>query len=81
MPEGVEFEATEISSTMEQVTASLQKLPSAPNSQQQLFVVTFQVKPGVPRGPYRGKDAAKVTLKTNHPLAPEIEFRVAFSSI
>lgn len=78
MPEGETFQVTDVESSLGFVTASVESLPSPPNSTRQHFLVTFQVKPGVPPGTYQRKKSAKVVLKTNHPQAEEIKFYVEF---
>lgn len=81
LPEGEKFEVTGVESSMESVTASIEPLAAARNSNSQAFVVTFKVKPGVPLGSYQSKQSAQVILKTNHPYAPEIKFYVSFNAI
>ncbi len=81
MPEGVPFEVKDVESSMKSVTAHIKKLPTPAKSTQQRFIVTFEVKPGVPAGAYVQKNSAKVILKTNHPYAPEIKFFVSFHAI
>ena len=81
MPQGLEFEVTGIESSLDFVTATTEKLPTPPNSNRQFLLVTFQVKPGGPLGTFDQKKSAKITLKTNHPFAPEIKFYVAFQSV
>lgn len=81
MPEGQTFEVTAIKSSMEHVSATIEPLPTPPNSTRQFFLVTFKVKPGVPAGTYQSKQSPTVILKTNHPYAPEIKFFVSFNAV
>jgi hypothetical protein len=53
-------------------------MPSPPNTTRQFVVVSFLVKPGVSPGTYELKNSAKITMKSNHPEAPEIKFYVEF---
>lgn len=78
MPEGQTFEVSGVESSVNFVTATVKPLPNPPESTRQHFLVTFQVKPGVPPGTYQRKKSAKVVLKTNHPLASEIKFYLEF---
>jgi hypothetical protein len=81
MQEGAEFEVSDIESSNEFVTATVEPLPAAPNSQGRFFLVTFHVKPGIAPGGYDSKGAVKITLKTNHQYAPEIKFILVFQAV
>jgi hypothetical protein len=81
IPEGVELEVSEIESSNDYVTASVQPLPAPPNSTRQFRLVTFEVKPGIAPGSYHQNKSVKVVLKTNHPYAPEIKFQVALQAL
>src|SRR5690606_13600556 len=81
MPEGETFQVSDIQSSNESVTATIEPSKAPQTSTRQFFVVTFQVKPGIRPGSYKNDDMVKVVLKTNHPYAPEIKFQVVFQAL
>ncbi len=75
IPKDLDLKITGVESSMEAVTASTEEL-SSPTEGEKLFAVTIEVKPGVEIGNHK----ATVTLKSNHPDAPEIQFTLQFQA-
>lgn len=44
------------------------------------YLLTVEYPPGSPRGTHREEDPGRVILKTNHPNAEQVEFRVFFAA-
>ncbi len=72
------FEVTDIESSHEFITATVEELP--PANTRRCILVTFEVQPGIRPGGYSSKDV-QVVLKTNHPDAPEVRFGIGFKAI
>ena len=81
MPEGLEFEATEIEPSLGNVKVTVKRQASPPQSKHQFAIVEFEVLPGVTTGTYQKKNSVKIKVKTNHPKAKELKFYLEFIAI
>ena len=52
--------------------------PTFQSQQRKRYLLNFEVLPGSPRMTRVGNSAVKIKVKTNHPTAQEIKFKVAF---
>lgn len=85
MPEGETFAMESFESSVEGITVSMEPMSGESSNsdeptKRQRFKMTFSATPGIAPQTRRSADAAKVTVKTNHPEASEVHFQVHFIS-
>jgi hypothetical protein len=55
--------------------------PTRKGTDQKRYTLTFEVAPGSPPAVFEGDTIVKIHVKTNHPKAEQLEFKVAFVSL
>ncbi len=78
--EGEEWKFEEIDSDPKFLKADLKKDPEWDGKGRQRYRLTFEVPPGSPPVIRQGKSGAKMTVRTNHPDAKELVFKLVFFS-
>lgn len=73
-----EMEASEITAVPSFLKCELKKDPTFRSKKKTRYILSFEVPPGAPTGGYKGRKAAKVNIKTDHPEYPELKLRVQF---
>lgn len=75
-----DFEITGVESDTPFLKVNLKRDEAFKAADRQKFELTFEAPPGCPKVSMLRSGAARITLKTNHPLNPEMKFRVELIS-
>lgn len=85
MPAGQTFAMESFESSVEGISVSLEPMAGQSSNaeesvKRQRFKMTFTASPGIAPQTRRAADAAKITVKTNHPEASDVHFQVHLMS-